>query len=146
MYERYTLEFLRVRGAGDGSPLVFEPYDAAAAQRVAGADGSPSAAWRRAGGLVGRLGRIERPDPQPDPQPQRRDDPTDRGHQQADRVDQQGERERRVAIDPEARHDRHGRQLERPEVARTGRHDHRQRHARGRRSAAWATVSSMPSA
>ncbi len=27
MYERYTLEFLRVRGAGDGSPLVFEPYD-----------------------------------------------------------------------------------------------------------------------
>jgi len=28
MYESYTLEFLRVRGAGDGSPLVFKPYDA----------------------------------------------------------------------------------------------------------------------
>jgi hypothetical protein len=27
MYERYTLEFLRVRGTGDGSPLSFEPYD-----------------------------------------------------------------------------------------------------------------------
>jgi hypothetical protein len=27
MYERYSLEFLRVRGSGDGSPLVFEPYD-----------------------------------------------------------------------------------------------------------------------
>lgn len=28
MYERYTLEFLRVRGHGDGRPLEFEPYDA----------------------------------------------------------------------------------------------------------------------
>ena len=28
MYERYTLEFLRVRGSGDGAPLSFEPYDA----------------------------------------------------------------------------------------------------------------------
>ncbi|HET9345805.1 MAG TPA: hypothetical protein VFO05_08885 [Candidatus Limnocylindrales bacterium] len=27
MYERYTLEFLRVRGTGDGAPLTFEPYD-----------------------------------------------------------------------------------------------------------------------
>jgi hypothetical protein len=27
MYERYTLEFLRVRGSGGGSPLTFEPYD-----------------------------------------------------------------------------------------------------------------------
>ena len=27
MYERYTLEFLRVRGTGDGAPLSFEPYD-----------------------------------------------------------------------------------------------------------------------
>jgi hypothetical protein len=27
MYERYTLEFLRVRGSGDGTPLSFEPYD-----------------------------------------------------------------------------------------------------------------------
>jgi len=27
MYERYTLEFLRVRGSGGGQPLAFEPYD-----------------------------------------------------------------------------------------------------------------------
>ena len=27
MYERYTLEFLRVRGSGGGAPLSFEPYD-----------------------------------------------------------------------------------------------------------------------
>jgi hypothetical protein len=27
MYEHYTLEFLRVRGSGDGRPLTFEPYD-----------------------------------------------------------------------------------------------------------------------
>ena len=30
MYELYTLEFLRVRGHGDGRPLEFEPYDAVA--------------------------------------------------------------------------------------------------------------------
>ena len=27
MYERYTLEFLRVHGTGGGAPLSFEPYD-----------------------------------------------------------------------------------------------------------------------
>ncbi len=27
MYESYRLEFLRVRGTGDGAPLMFEPYD-----------------------------------------------------------------------------------------------------------------------
>ena len=154
MYERYTLEFLRVRqGRRRLAADVLEPYD----RRRVGRRRSPAPIGARlvrtgrriAGGIGARPEPPHRPRSrsrlEPDAQPQRGDDAADRRHAAgSSRGPAAPSRTPRRGSTPKLARDR------RPPSARTSRGSpgRTARSSRGPRrcdsSAAWVTVSSMP--